>query len=94
MSSLWMGLVAQVPCVACTQMGFQSASHVHHMRTGQLGKRKSDYLTIALCPTHHVSEYSIHGDRDNFERQFGDEDTLHAMTLAGVEKILKQRGFK
>lgn len=94
MSSLWMGLVAQVPCVVCAQMGHESPSVVHHLRDGNLGKRESDHLTIALCPEHHVGNYSIHKDRDRFERQFGSEIRLLADTVAGVEQILKRRGVK
>jgi len=92
--SLWMSLVAQVPCVACSQLGFKTPVVVHHMRNGNLGKRKSDHLTIALCPEHHVGNYSIHKDRDRFERQFGSEVDLLAATVAGVEKLLQRRGVK
>lgn len=94
MSSVWMGLVAQVSCVACAQLGHASPVVVHHMRTGMLGKRQSDHLTIALCPEHHVGGHSIHRDRENFERQFGSELELMAATVAGVERILKRRGVK
>ena len=95
MSSLWMSLVAQVPCVACEQMGIlDSPSQVHHMRFNDLGKRKSDYLTIALCPEHHVGNYSIHNDRERFERQFGSEIELMDATIAGVEKILRNKGVR
>lgn len=94
MSSLWMGLVAQVPCVVCAQLGETSPVQVHHMRTGQLGKRNSDHLTIALCPEHHQGGYSIHCDREKFERQFGSELELMAATVAGVELILKRKGVR
>lgn len=94
MTSVWMGLVAQVPCVVCAQIGHESPVVVHHMRTGMLGKRQSDHLTIALCPEHHVGSYSIHHDREKFERQFGSELELMAATVAGVERILKKRGVE
>ncbi len=94
MSSLWLSLASQVPCVACSQIGYESPSVVHHMRFNDLGKRKSDRLVIALCPEHHVGKYSIHKDRERFERQFGSEVDLHEMTLAGIERLLKQRGVK
>lgn len=94
MSSLWMGLVAQVPCVVCQQLGHDSPSQVHHMRTGSLGKRHSDHLTAALCPEHHTGAYSIHKDRERFERRFGCELDLVAATVEGVERILKRRGVK
>lgn len=93
--SLWMGLVAQVPCVVCAQLGYgDSPSVVHHMRDGNLGMRKSDYLTIALCPEHHVGKHSIHADRDSFERQFGTELDLLVATHRGVEQVLKRRGVR
>lgn len=95
MSSLWMGLVAQVPCVVCAQIGRpDSPVVVHHMRDNNLGKRKSDHLTIALCPEHHVGSYSIHRAREQFERQFGSELELMAATIEGVEAILKRKGVK
>lgn len=86
-----MGLVAKVRCVACAQMGVNSPSEVHHMRFGDMGKRKSDYLSIALCPDHHRGTHSIHQNRRQFERQFGDEDTLHALTLEGIDRVIKSR---
>ncbi len=89
-----MSLVAQVPCVVCAQIGHESPVVVHHMRNGNLGKRKSDYLTIALCPEHHVGNYSIHNDRERFERQFGSEIELMDATIAGVEKILRNKGVR
>lgn len=92
--SLWMSLVAQVPCVVCAQLGQSSPSIVHHMRFNDLGKRKSDMLVIALCPEHHVGSHSIHKSREAFERQFGDEMALHAATLEGLEKILKRQGVR
>ena len=94
MSSLWMALVAQVPCVVCEQLGQKTASQVHHLRFNDMGKRKSDRLVAALCLEHHTGKYSIHTDRERFERQFGSEIDLLDLTLAGVEKILKQHGIR
>lgn len=93
-SSLWMGLVARVPCVVCAQIGQESQSQVHHMRSGMLGKRKSDLLTIAVCPEHHTGSYSIHTQREDFERQFGTELDLLVATLEGVERIIKSKGVR
>lgn len=92
MSSAWMRLVAQVPCVACAQLGHTTPAQVHHMRFNDLGKRKSDRLVIALCPDHHTGSYSIHKDRKRFERQFGSEIDLLEATLTQVEVLLKRRG--
>lgn len=91
---LWMALAAQVPCVACAQMGIDSPSQCHHMRQGRLGVRSDDHLVVSLCPEHHTGNHSIHKDREAFERQFGSELDLHARTLAGMERIIKARGVR
>jgi hypothetical protein len=58
----WMGKVARVPCVLCARMGLgDSPSVVHHMKLGTgASDRASDYLTIALCPPHHVGPDGVH----------------------------------
>lgn len=94
LSSLWMGLVARVPCVVCAQLGYETPAQVHHMRDGNLGKRQSDFLTIAVCPEHHTGSYSIHKDRERFERQFGSELQLLALTIEGVARVLMRMGVK
>lgn len=57
-----MGKVAQVPCVLCKHMGLgNSQSVVHHMKLGTgASDRASDFLTIALCPEHHVGHSGVH----------------------------------
>ena len=58
----WMGLVARVPCVICTMMGLGSSpAIVHHLKLGQgASDRASDWLTLALCPFHHVGDGGVH----------------------------------
>ena len=58
----YMGLVARVPCVICTMMGLGSSpSIVHHLKFGQgASDRASDWLTLALCPFHHVGDGGVH----------------------------------
>jgi hypothetical protein len=57
-----MGRVARVPCVLCKHMGLgDSPAIVHHMKLGTgASDRASDFLTIALCPEHHVGESGVH----------------------------------
>jgi len=54
--------VARVPCVLCKHLGLgDSPVHVHHMKlaTG-VSDRSSHFLTIALCPEHHVGKTGVH----------------------------------
>lgn len=57
-----MGRVAKVPCVICTRMGLgETPAIVHHMKFGTgASDRASDFLTIALCPEHHVGKSGVH----------------------------------
>ena len=57
-----MAKVARVPCVLCAYMGLgKSESVVHHMKLGTgASDRASDFLTIALCPEHHVGPSGVH----------------------------------
>lgn len=57
-----MSRVAKVPCVLCTHMGLgETPALVHHMKLGTgASDRASDFLTIALCPEHHVGPSGVH----------------------------------
>jgi hypothetical protein len=57
-----MGRVARVPCVLCRHLGLgESPAIVHHMKLGTgASDRASDFLTIALCPEHHVGASGVH----------------------------------
>jgi Recombination enhancement, RecA-dependent nuclease len=58
----WMGKVAKVPCVLCAYMGLgETPAIVHHMKIGTgASDRASDWLTIALCNSHHVGPEGVH----------------------------------
>jgi hypothetical protein len=60
--SRWMGLVARVPCVICARMDMgDTPAVVHHMKLGTgASDRAADFLTIALCPEHHVGATGVH----------------------------------
>ena len=57
-----MARVARVPCVLCRHLGLgESPAIVHHMKCGTgASDRASDFLTIALCPEHHVGKSGVH----------------------------------
>ncbi|HEY1326259.1 MAG TPA: hypothetical protein VGI14_04930 [Casimicrobiaceae bacterium] len=58
-----MARVARVPCVLCRHLGLADDSPVvvHHMKYGTgASDRASDFLTIALCPEHHVGKSGVH----------------------------------
>lgn len=58
-----MGRVARIGCVLCRHMGLANDTPVvvHHMKLGTgASDRASDFLTIALCPEHHVGKSGVH----------------------------------
>lgn len=85
----YMGKVARVPCVLCKHMGLgQSPSIVHHMKFGTgASDRASDFLTIAVCPEHHVGSGGIHTlkERGLYLRYKLTELDLLAMTIEAIE---------
>jgi hypothetical protein len=39
----------------------ESPAHVHHLKHGSgVSDRASDFLTVALCPEHHVGNGGVH----------------------------------
>ncbi len=91
-----MGLVASVPCVLCALMGVgQTPALVHHMKLGTgASDRASDFLTIALCPEHHVGPSGVHVLKEHGLRLRYNvsEIDLLAATVAGVVAALRMRG--
>lgn len=67
-----MGRVAALGCIICGD-----PAQVHHMR----GCKRNNWLTIPLCPEHHVGSFSIHMDRRGFEAIYGDELKLLSLTI-------------
>ena len=70
----YMGKIADLNCVACGAFGV----HVHHIRTERI---KNNYLTIPLCPSCHVGDFSIHKSKRQFENVYGCELILLAKTI-------------
>lgn len=93
-----MGLVARVPCVLCAHLGLgDSPSIVHHMKLGTgASDRASDFLTIALCPEHHVGANGVHvlKERGLRLRYNLSEIDLLAMTIEGVNNLLYEAGLR
>lgn len=81
--------VARVPCVLCSLMGLgETPSVVHHLKYGQgASDRSSHFLTIAVCPFHHVGEGGIHTLKEHglYLRYRVSELDLLAMTLAAIK---------
>lgn len=84
-----MARVAQLPCALCLRLGMRTDGvQVHHIREGQgMAQRASDFLTIPLCPEHHIGHEGIHGTRSMFRIAKVNEldllaDTIEALTNA------------
>ena len=90
-----MGQVARVPCVLCARMGLgDSPAIVHHLKHGQgASDRASDFMTIALCPFHHVGEGGVHTlkERGLRLRYNVTELDLLADTIEGVASLLRSK---
>ncbi len=83
-----MGRVARVPCVLCRHMGLgDTPALVHHLKYGQgASDRASDFLTIAVCPEHHVGASGIHTLKEHglYLRYKLSELDLLAMTIEAL----------
>lgn len=92
----WMGLVARVPCVICARMGLgDTPSLVHHMKLGSgASDRASDFLTIALCPEHHVGKSGVHTLKEHglYLRYKCSEIDLLADTIEAINNLLYNHG--
>jgi len=67
--------IAEMPCYACFQDGFENQSEVHHIRshTG-MGLRPSHFDTIPLCYVHHrTGKISVHLGKKEFVKRYGTE---------------------
>jgi hypothetical protein len=95
----WMGLVARVGCVLCSRhMGINDTpAQVHHMKLGTgASDRASDFLTIALCPEHHVGALGVHKLKEHgiYLRYKCSEIDLLADTVSGVNDLLYNTGAR
>lgn len=80
-----MGRVAGLGCIICRHMGLgETPAQVHHLEeeTGA-AQRQDDWLTIPLCPEHHVGASGVHTlKKDGLYRRYkASELDLLAQTL-------------
>lgn len=84
-----MGAVAAMGCVVCRNLGFGATpAEVHHIGNGALGKKASNYETIALCPSHHRNGgygVAVHAGRKAFEANYGTERQLLEQTRSELD---------
>ena len=81
-----MARVAALGCCVCRNLGYpDSPAQVHHIREGQgAGQRAADFLTIPLCPQHHLQGgegIAFHAGQRQFEALYGSELDLLAQTI-------------
>lgn len=75
-----LGRVVALGCAICGK-----PAQAHHIRYGVgLSQRSSHWLTVPLCPDHHLGDDSIHRDPRGFESRHKHELEL----LAWVIKML------
>lgn len=73
--------VADIPCLICEKCGLgNSPAEVHHVFDSAA---RSDWLTVALCPTHHRGALGFHGlgEREFNRKYHTSEAELLAMTI-------------
>jgi len=90
-ANTWMGRVADYGCMACRWRDgdfvspFPPAS-VHHLQ----GRKRDDFQTIGLCPTHHQhGEDAIHRNKKLFRKTFLHEDDLYLLMV----KVFERKGI-
>ena len=75
-----MSKVAALGCIVCANMGMPgSPAEVHHINSGAMGKRASNYEVIPLCHAHHRTGgygVAVHSGRKAFESLYGTEQEL------------------
>ena len=77
--------MGKVAALGCLIPDCGAPAHVHHIRDGQgLGQRASNFLTIPLCPDHHMGALSIHKASRQFQKIYGDELQLLAKTIEAL----------
>ncbi|MDE3023156.1 MAG: DUF968 domain-containing protein [Pseudomonadota bacterium] len=65
--------VRELGCLIC-----QRPASAHNIREERI---KDDWLTIPLCPDHHLGAFSIHKSKRQFENIYGSELHLLAETI-------------
>jgi hypothetical protein len=69
----YMQKVRGLGCLIC-----KSPASAHHIREERI---RNDFLTIPLCPEHHLGQFSIHNSKRQFENIYGSELHLLAETI-------------
>jgi hypothetical protein len=81
--------VVELGCIVCLNRGFNSQAEVHHISSGGMGLRSSNFKIIGLCGDHHRTGghgVAIHAGKETFEAQFGTETEL----LEQVNDLIKE----
>ena len=76
--------VADLGCIVCAKrLGYpDTPAEIHHIPSGAMGKRSSNWNVIPLCPHHHrTSKESYHLNPIWFTEQFGTQTELLNETL-------------
>lgn len=84
---LHMSKVASLGCIVCRMAGLESAPEIHHIGSGTMGKRASNYEVIPLCHIHHRTGghgVAVHSGRRTWEANFGTEKELLAQVMEMV----------
>lgn len=95
MDKVYMGLVAELGCIVCRNMGFpDSPAEVHHIKSGVgMGQKSSNFDVIPLCPVHHRNgDYgtAYHRGPKEFEKRYGTELKL----LEQTKELLNEQNAK
>ena len=82
--------VVALGCIVCSNLGVeQLPCEVHHISSGGMGLRSSNFCIIGLCAIHHRlggHGVAIHEGKETFEAQFGAETEL----LEQVNNLIKE----
>ena len=71
--------VVAMGCIVCRNLGHHSEAEVHHVSSGGMGLRSSNFDIIPLCHQHHRTGghgVAIHEGKKTFELNYGKELTL------------------
>lgn len=72
--------VAELGCIACLNLGHDEVpAEIHHIKSGGVGLRASNFEVIGLCHTHHRTGghgVAIHAGRKTWEGIHGTESQL------------------
>lgn len=83
----YLARVAELGCLVCNSMGYDSPAEIHHIRSGQgMGQRASHFDAIPLCHAHHrTGGYGVafHAGPKIWQEKYGTEtEMLHRVQNA------------